>query len=81
MPRNVQLSAADKAKILRLKAQNVKISDIAKQIKRSRIRIYAIFSKNDNAIAKRFKSIKKNISEIERFYEQFQPIECVFVKL
>ncbi|KAF8766939.1 hypothetical protein HNY73_019954 [Argiope bruennichi] len=53
MPRNVQFSAADIAKIWRLKAQNVKVSDIAKQMKRSRSGIYEILSKDTNSIVKK----------------------------
>ncbi|KAF8787989.1 Transposable element Tc3 transposase like protein [Argiope bruennichi] len=53
MPRNVPFSAADIVKIWRLKAQNVKVSDIAKQMKRSRSGIYEILSKDANPIVKK----------------------------
>ena len=52
MPRNVQFSAADIAKIWHLKAQNIKVSDIAKQMKRSRSGVYEILSKDANSIVK-----------------------------
>ena len=53
MPRNVQFSAAGIAKIWRLKAQNVKVSDIVKQMKRIRSGINEILSKNANSIVKK----------------------------
>ena len=45
MFRNVEFSASEISKIWHLKAQYVKVSDIAKQIKRSRSGIYEILSK------------------------------------
>ena len=53
MPRRVKFSAAETAKIWRLKVQNVKASDVSKQIKCSRSRIYEILSKNTNSVAKK----------------------------
>lgn len=63
---NVQFWAADIAKIWHLKFQNVKDSDTAEQIKRSRSGVYEILFKGNNVIAKKaFKSInKKNLSVI-----------------
>lgn len=52
MPRHIQFSTGDIAKIWRLKVQRFKISDIAKQIKRKRSWIYKILLKNYNVIAK-----------------------------
>ena len=48
MPR----SAVKTAKIRRLKTQNVKVSDVAKQMKRSRSGVYEILSKDANSIVK-----------------------------
>ena len=53
MPRNVHFSAAEITKIWCLKAQNVKVTDVAKQIKRSRFEIYDILSKDANSIVKK----------------------------
>ena len=53
MPRNVLFFAAEIAKIWHLKAQNVEVSDIVKQMKRSRSRIQEILSKDANSIAKK----------------------------
>ncbi|KAF8788328.1 hypothetical protein HNY73_009843 [Argiope bruennichi] len=78
MPRNVQFSAADIAKIWRLKAQNVKVSDIAKQMKRKRSGIYEILSKDANFIVKKaFRKTQKNIPATRQrdFARSFNPEE------
>ncbi|KAF8778534.1 hypothetical protein HNY73_015248 [Argiope bruennichi] len=83
MPRNVPFSAADIAKIWRLKAQNVKVSDIAKQMKRSRSGIYEILSKDANSIVKKRSGRLRKASKGHRqreFERSFNP-EGLFLKL
>lgn len=62
MPHSVQLSAADIAKTGHLRDRNVKISDIAELMNRSRYGISTVILKIPNRIAEKVsRSIMKNI--------------------
>ena len=79
MPRIVQFSAPEIAKIWRLKAQNVKLSDVSKQMKRSRSGFYEILSKDANSTAKKRseRPPKKTSQQQDRqfFARSFNPEE------
>ena len=53
MPSSFLFSAAKIAKIWRLKDQNVNVSDIVKQVRRSSFGIYKILSKDVKSIVKK----------------------------
>ena len=83
MPHKVQFSAAEVVKIWHLKAKNVKVSDIAKQMKSSRSGVYEFLSKVGNSVVKKaFRKTKKNILAVTQrdFVHSFKPVRSRFVK-